>query len=63
MTVAFCHGVKAHAIEIAGEVLPLAAHGTLMGGGKFPGLQIVTKGGLVGTTESAAKCIDFILKH
>ncbi|WP_422445667.1 four-carbon acid sugar kinase family protein [Thermoanaerobacterium sp. DL9XJH110] len=62
MTVAFCQGVKAHAIEIAGEVLPLAAHGTLVGG-KFPGLQIVTKGGLVGTAESAAKCIDFILKR
>lgn len=62
MTVAFCQGVKAHAIEIAGEVLPLAAHGTLVGG-KFSGLQIVTKGGLVGNVESAAKCIDFILNR
>ncbi|SHM91316.1 Uncharacterized conserved protein YgbK, DUF1537 family [Caldanaerovirga acetigignens] len=61
MTVAFCQEVGALAVEVSGDVLPLAAYGTLVGG-DFDGLKIVTKGGLVGNTESAAKCVEFLLK-
>ncbi len=61
MTVAFCQEVGALAVEVSGEVLPLAASRTLVGG-DFDGLKIVTKGGLVGNTESAAKCVEFLLK-
>ncbi|WP_083515207.1 hypothetical protein [Fervidicola ferrireducens] len=42
MTVAFCQEVGALAVEVSGEVLPLAAYGTLVGG-DFDGLKIVTK--------------------
>lgn len=61
MTVAFCQEVGALAVKVSGEVLPLAAYGTLVGG-DFEGLKIVTKGGLVGNAESAAKCVEFLLK-
>ena len=61
MTVAFCQEVGALAVEVSGEVLPLAAYGTLVGG-DFDGLKIVTKGGIVGHTESAAKSVEFLLK-
>lgn len=60
MTVAFCEACGARAIELKGEVLPLAAYGILMGG-EFEGLPVVTKGGLVGGPEGACKCVEYLL--
>lgn len=60
MTVAFCQATGAQAIELRGEVLPLASYGVLVGG-KFAGLPVVTKGGLVGTVDGALKCIQYLL--
>lgn len=60
MTVAFCEICGARAIELKGEVLPLAAYGILIGG-EFAGLPVVTKGGLVGGPEGASKCVEYLL--
>jgi D-threonate/D-erythronate kinase len=50
-----------HGLEISDEVVPLAVAGTLVGG-PWDGLQIVTKGGLVGDAGTTVACIDH-LRH
>lgn len=60
MTAAFCKACGAWAIELRGEVLPLAAYGILQGG-EFSGLPVVTKGGLVGAADGALKCVEYLL--
>jgi len=46
-------GVRAFAV--AGEIVPLAVHGTV-GGGPLDGVPAITKGGLVGDATTAAEC-------
>ena len=50
-------GLGGVGIEIHGEVVPLATSGTVVGG-PAAGLPIVTKGGLVGDTDTAIVCLD-----
>ena len=59
VTVAVCRALEASAIELLGEVLPLASYGRLSGG-PFNGLAIVTKGGLVGGTNAAMACVTYL---
>lgn len=62
MTVAFCEACGARAIELKGEVLPLAAHGVLVGG-ELAGLPVVTKGGLVGGPDGALRCVAYLMER
>ena len=50
-------GLGGVGIEVLAEVVPLATAGTLVSG-PHAGLPIVTKGGLVGGTDTAAVCLD-----
>lgn len=62
MLAAFCEISGAKAVAVKKEVMPLVAYGHLIGG-EFDGLNIVSKGGLVGDIESAKLCIEFILDN
>ena len=59
VTAAVLAGLGSHGLEISGEVVPLAVAGTLVGG-PWDGLQIVTKGGLVGDSDAAIACLDHL---
>jgi uncharacterized protein YgbK (DUF1537 family) len=50
-------GLGGAGIEIHAEVVPLATSGFVVGG-DHAGLPIVTKGGLVGGTDTAIVCLD-----
>ena len=52
---------RADAIEVEGEVLPLAVLGRLVGG-LFDGLPVVTKGGSVGDDQAAVMCVDALAR-
>ncbi len=59
ITVAVCKRLKASGMALKQEVIPLAAYGTLEGG-DFPGLKIITKGGMVGDKDGMRKCVQFL---
>ncbi len=50
-----------HGLEISGEVIPLAVAGSVVGG-PWDGLQVVTKGGLIGDSTTTVACLDH-LRH
>ena len=60
MTVAFCKALGAHAIELEDEIIPHVSYGSLKGG-KYSGLKITTKGGLIGKSDTAWECIKYML--
>ena len=62
MTVAFCEEAKVDAIEVIDEVQPHATFGVLVGG-PLHGVAVVTKGGLIGTPETAMVCAKYMLSH
>ena len=49
----------AEGLEVEKEIIPLAVGGRLAGG-LADGLPIVTKGGLIGDAETAARCLDHL---
>lgn len=51
--------LESHGLAISGEVLPLAVAGSVVGG-PWDGLQMVTKGGLVGGVDAVVLCIDYL---
>ncbi len=62
VTLAVCRRLGSKAINVVEEVIPLAVAGRLLGG-QYPGLPIVTKGGLVGGPDAAVLCVNQILKE
>jgi len=48
-------------INVKDEVYPLTVFGTLIGG-KFEGLFIITKGGLVGVEDTLKLCVDYLIR-
>jgi uncharacterized protein YgbK (DUF1537 family) len=60
ITVAVCRQLGAVGMRLVGEVLPLAAFGTLMQG-RYDGMKMITKGGLAGNDDSLAVCVDYLL--
>jgi len=62
ITVAICKMLNASGLNLISEVVPLAAYGKIVGG-KIPGLNIVTKGGMVGDQTTAAFCADYLLSR
>lgn len=61
ITVALAEEVLSTGIEIREEVMPLAAYGRLIGG-LYPGLKVVSKGGMVGNEDAMIECVEKILK-
>ena len=61
VTLAVCAALGAHGIALEREVLPLAARGSLLGG-RWEGLPIATKGGLVGDNSALYQCCRSILE-
>lgn len=59
VTAALLGELGSHGLEISGEVVPLAVAGSVVGG-PWDGLQIVTKGGLVGDAGTTVACIDHL---
>ncbi|MDR1908869.1 MAG: four-carbon acid sugar kinase family protein [Spirochaetaceae bacterium] len=59
ITVAVCCRLKNTGLKLLGEVLPLASYGEIMGG-EFPGLKIVTKGGMVGEADAIVACVRYL---
>jgi D-threonate/D-erythronate kinase len=59
VTASLCALSMASGIRLEDEVLPLAAYGTLIGG-HFPGLPIVTKGGMVGDKKAIYASVKYL---
>jgi D-threonate/D-erythronate kinase len=59
VTAAVLAELGSHGLEISGEVVPLAVSGTLVGG-PWDGLNVVTKGGLVGDAATTVACLDHL---
>lgn len=57
ITAAVLDELGSDGVEIQGEVIPLAVMGEVVGG-PWAGLSIVTKGGLIGDSDTAIACID-----
>ncbi|MGH3335652.1 MAG: four-carbon acid sugar kinase family protein, partial [Nocardioides sp.] len=59
VTTALLGELGSHGLEISDEVVPLAVAGSVVGG-PWDGLQIVTKGGLVGDASTTVACVDHL---
>lgn len=59
VTVAICQQFKASGIRLLGEVLPLAAYGSILGG-DYDGIKVVTKGGMVGENNAMRTCVTYL---
>jgi uncharacterized protein YgbK (DUF1537 family) len=59
ITVAVCGRLKNTGLRLLGEVLPLASYGEIIGG-EYPGLKIITKGGMVGEADAIVSCVRYL---
>lgn len=59
-TVSFCKAMGAQAIEMEDEIIPHVTYGSLKGG-RYEGLKIATKGGLIGQKDTAHECIQYMM--
>ncbi|MCV2490873.1 four-carbon acid sugar kinase family protein [Geodermatophilus sp. YIM 151500] len=59
VTAAVLAELGSHGLEISGEVVPLAVAGSVVGG-PWDGLQVVTKGGLIGDAGTTVACVDHL---
>ena len=59
ITVAVCEAFGAAGLDLKGEVLPLAAYGTILGG-PFEGIHLITKGGSQGDNNAINQCITYL---
>ncbi|WP_210502893.1 four-carbon acid sugar kinase family protein [Nocardioides xinjiangensis] len=59
VTAALLAELGSHGLEVSDEVEPLAVSGSLVGG-PWDGLQIVTKGGLIGDARTTIACLDHL---
>lgn len=62
VTAALVGELGSHGLEISDEVVPLAVAGSVVGG-PWDGLQIVTKGGLVGDASTTVACVDHLRRN
>jgi uncharacterized protein YgbK (DUF1537 family) len=62
MTVAFCQECDVKALELFGEIQPHISYGKLVGG-PSDGIDIVTKGGMIGGADTIISCIKHMLSH
>lgn len=59
ITVAICRKFQTAGLCLLDEVLPLAAYGRFLKG-DFEGVHIITKGGMVGESDAANRCITYL---
>jgi uncharacterized protein YgbK (DUF1537 family) len=59
VTAALLAELGSHGLEVSDEVEPLAVSGSLVGG-PWDGLQVVTKGGLIGDARTTVACLDHL---
>ncbi len=59
ITVEVCRKMETSGIDLADEVLPLAAFGSFMDG-PFKGVKIITKGGSQGKSDAISRCIAYL---
>lgn len=57
ITLSLLNKVNATGVEILEEVMPLVAYGKIIGG-SLEGLNLVTKGGMVGKNDAIKKCLN-----
>ena len=62
VTAALLAELGSHGLEVSDEVEPLAVAGSLVGG-PWDGLQVVTKGGLVGDARTTVACLDHLRRQ
>lgn len=62
VTAALLAELGSHGLEISDEVEPLAVAGSVVGG-PWDGLQVVTKGGLVGDARTTIACLDHLRRQ
>lgn len=60
VTAMVMRALSAVGMEIEKEIVPLAVGGRLVGG-RADGLPIVTKGGLIGDSNTAVACLDYLM--
>ena len=60
MTTAILEEMEAHGLEVEDEVVPLAVAGRVVGG-RWSGLPVITKGGLVGDVDTTLACLERLL--
>lgn len=59
ITVSVCKKFQTAGLCLLDEVLPLAAYGKILKG-EFEGINIITKGGMVGESNAINKCITYL---
>lgn len=59
VTQEFINTISADAFEVLNEVMPLTVHGKLKGG-VYDGLNLITKGGLIGEEKSLVEIISYL---
>lgn len=59
ITVSVCQRFQTAGLCLLDEVLPLAAYGRFLKG-DFEGVHIITKGGMVGESDAANRCITYL---
>ena len=60
-TIKICSQLNSYSLDIQCSVFPLVVYAKL-NGGKYQGLDLITKGGGVGDAESLIKCVDFLIQ-
>lgn len=59
-TIKICSQLNSCNLDIQYSIFPLVVYAKLSGG-KYQGLDLITKGGGVGDAESLIKCVDFLI--
>ena len=60
-TIKICSQLNSYSLDIQCSIFPLVVYAKL-NGGKYQGLDLITKGGGVGDAESLIKCVDFLIQ-
>lgn len=60
-TIKICSQLNSYSLDIQYSIFPLVVYAKL-NGGKYQGLDLITKGGGVGDAESLIKCVDFLIQ-
>ncbi|MEI0581475.1 four-carbon acid sugar kinase family protein [Brachyspira pilosicoli] len=58
-TIKICAQLNSYSLDIKHPVLPLVVYAKL-NGGEYKGLDLITKGGGAGDSETLIKCVDFL---
>lgn len=62
ITAAINHRLGSCGLRLLDEVVPLAGYGEIIGG-KFSGIQFISKGGMVGDSMAMVTCVRYLKDH